>query len=177
MSSSLILVLLMDAFQLFWRPRMNSQTSTDFPAIRKSDETLVILDRIQDAIREHAYRIFNDRSPTEGDSISDWLEAESEVLSDIDLKMEEGDCSVVIEGPVDGFLAEEIEARVRDGVLEIAGQHTEHTGGEQGNSAGTSSKQTSFFSVFRLPESLDTDKMEVTLDCGKLAVRIPRLFH
>jgi len=79
---------------------MNSQTSTDLPAIRKSNDTFATFNQIQDMIRERAFRIFNDRNLNEGDALSDWLNAESEVLSDIDLKLGEDPCSVVIGGSV-----------------------------------------------------------------------------
>lgn len=152
-------------------------SNTDIPIIRKSDETFTLLNQIEDMIREHAYRIFHDRGPTEGDALSDWLNAESEVLSGIDLQLTEDDCNVVIEGPVEGFLPDEIETRIKNGTLEIAGLHTEQ--GDSGESEGATktSKQISFFRAFTLPDSLDTDNMEVSLECGKLTARIPKLLH
>jgi HSP20 family molecular chaperone IbpA len=156
---------------------MNSQTSTDLPAIRKSNDTFATFNQIQDMIRERAFRIFNDRNLNEGDALSDWLNAESEVLSDIDLKLGEDPCSVVIDGSVKGFLPDEIEVRVKDGVFEVAGIHTEESSSKEGEVTKAALKQMSFFRSFKLPDSLNTDKMEVNLDCGRFTAKIPKVSH
>jgi len=125
-------------------------------------------------VREQADRIFHDRNPDEGDALSDWLKAESEVLSDIELKLEDGKDQVVIQGDIEGFLPEEIEIKAGDGIVEIAGIHTEKSSSKKKSVTKTTSKQMNFYRSFRLPDSVDTDKMDVKLKSGKLTARIPK---
>jgi HSP20 family protein len=153
---------------------MDSHTTTDLPVIRKSGDTFATFNQIQDMIREQAFRIFHDRNPNEGDALSDWLNAESQVLTDIDLTLEDNDCHVTIGINVEGFLPDEIEVRVKDGVFEVAGMHGEKSSHKEHEVTAMSSKQLGFFRSVNLPDSLDTDKMEANHECGKFTIRIPK---
>ena len=104
---------------------MASHKSTELPVIRKSDDIFTTFNQIQNMIREHAFHLFNDRNPNEGDAMSDWLNAESGVLTDINLTFEDDEDQVMVEGSITGFLPEEIEIKAKDGIFEIGGIHTE----------------------------------------------------
>jgi len=56
-------------------------------------------------IQERTYHIFHDRDASSGDAISDWLKAESEVLSDINMTLKDKKNQVVIEGNIDNVFA------------------------------------------------------------------------
>jgi len=152
---------------------------TGFPIIRKSDDIFTTMNQIQNMIRERAFDIYSNRDSTEGNAMSDWLTAESEVSIGIGLSLDEDENQVIIEGDVTGFLPEEIEVKAKDGVFEIGGMHTEDSSSKNKNKgvAKTISKQMSFFRSFTLPDSVDTRKMEVTLKKGKFTAKIPKTSH
>ena len=156
---------------------MASHKSTELPVIRKSDDIFTTFDQIQNMIRERAFHIFNDRNPNEGGAMSDWLNAESEVLTDIDLTLKDDEDQVMVEGNIAGFLPEEIEIKAKDGIFEIGGIHTEKSSSKIKGVSETTSKQMNFFRSFNLPESVDTDKMDVKIKSGKFTARIPKTSH
>jgi len=156
---------------------MTTHKSTQLPVIHKSDDIFTTFNQIQDMIREHADRIFHDRNPNEGDDLSDWLKAESEVLSDINLKLEDGEDQVIIQGDIEGFLPKEIEIKAKDGIVEIAGIHTEKSSSKKKGVTRATSKQKNFYRSFSLPDSVNTEKMDVKLKSGKFTASIPKTSH
>ncbi len=153
---------------------MATDKKPGLPVIRKADDIFAIFDQIQDMIRERAFHFFNNRNSDEGDALSDWLKAESEVLTDIALSYDEDENQVTVEGDVTGFLPEEIEVKTRDGVLEIGGIHAEESSSKKKDVTETTSKQMSFLRSFTLPDSADTDKIDVQLTSGKFSAKIPK---
>jgi len=147
---------------------------TKLPIIRKGDDIFATFDQIQSMIRERAFQIFNNRNLDEGDALSDWLNAESEVLTDINLAYNENEKQVTIEGDLTGFLPEEIEVKTKEGTLEIGGIHKEESSSEKKGMTMTTSKQMSFLRSFVLPDSVDTDKIDVKLTSGKFSAKIPK---
>jgi HSP20 family molecular chaperone IbpA len=147
---------------------------TGLPVIRKSDDIFATFDQIQAMIRERAFHIFNNRNLDKGDALSDWLKAESEVLTDINLAYNENENQVTIEGDLTGFLPEEIEVKTKDGVLEIGGIHTDESSSGKKGMTMTTSKQMSFLRSFILPDSVDTNKIDVKLTSGKFSAKIPK---
>jgi len=156
---------------------MTAHKSTELPVVHKSDDIFTTFEHIQDMIRERANRIFHDREPNDGDAISDWLNAESEVLTDIDLTLQDDEDQVVIEGNMKGFLPKEIEVKAKDGMFQIGGTHTEKSSSKKKGVSRTISKQMNFCRSINLPDSVDTDKMEVKLKSGKFSARIPKISH
>lgn len=156
---------------------MSTHTSTELPIIHKSNDLFTTFNQIQDMIRDQAYRIFHDRNPDEGNDLSDWLQAESEVLSDLELTLEDDKDQVVIRGDIEGFLPEEIEIKAGNSLFEIGGLHAEKSSEKKKDVTRTRAKQASFFRSFNLPDSVDTDKMEVKLKSGKFTARIPKKSH
>lgn len=150
---------------------------TGFPIIRKSDDIFTTMNQIQNMIRERAFDIYSNRNSTEGNAMSDWLNAESEVSIGIGLSLDEDENQVIIEGDVTGFLPEEIEVKAQDGVFEIGGMHTEDSSSKKKGVTKTTSKQMNFFRSFTLPDSVDTNKMEVKLKSGKFTAKIPKTSH
>lgn len=156
---------------------MDLHERTGFPIIRKSDEIFTTMNQVQNMIRERAFDIYSNRNSTEGNAMSDWLNAESEVSIVIGLSLDEDENQVIIEGDVTGFLPEEIEVKAQDGVFEIGGMHTEDSSSKKKGVTKTTSKQMNFFRSFTLPDSVDTNKMEVKLKKGKFTAKIPKTSH
>lgn len=156
---------------------MTERKSTELPVIHKSDDIFATFEHIQDMIRKRADRIFHERSPDQGDDISDWLSAESEVLTDINLTLQDEEDQVVIEGNMKGFLPKEIEVKAKDGVFQISGTHTEKSSSKTKGVTKTTSQQINFCRSFNLPDSVETDKMKVKLKSGQFTARIPKTSH
>ena len=83
---------------------MSSQQSIKMPKILKGDDIFSSFNQIQKSIQERAYHIFHDRDANSGDDKSDWLKAESEILSDINMTLKDKKNQVVIEGNIDNYL-------------------------------------------------------------------------
>jgi HSP20 family protein len=156
---------------------MTEHIHTDLPVIHKRDGIFTSFNHIQDIIRERANRIFHDRTPDQGDDISDWLRAESEILTDINLTLQDKKDHVFIKGEMKGFLPKEIEVKVEDGQFQICGMHTDKNSSKKKGVAETSSQQVNFYRSFTLPDSAETDKMEVKFKSGQFTARIPKTSH
>jgi len=156
---------------------MSSQQSIQMPSILQGDDIFSNFNQIQKSIQERAYHIFDDRDSNSGDAISDWLKAESEVLSDINMTLKDNKDQVVIEGNIDKFLPEDIEIKAQDGKFTICGIHTEKRSSEKKGVTRKSSTQSNFYRSFALPDSVDTEKMKVEMKSGKFTAKIPKMSH
>ena len=83
---------------------MSSQHNIRMPSILKGDDIFSSFNQIQKSIQERAYNIFHDRDTDSGDALTDWLKAESEVLTDVNMTLKDKKDQVVIEGKIDKFL-------------------------------------------------------------------------
>ena len=156
---------------------MAERKNTELPVIHKSDDFFATFDHIQDIIRERADRIFHERSPDQGDDISDWLSAESEILTDVNLTLQDEKDQVVIEGNMKGFLLKEIEVKAKDGLFQITGTHTEKSSSKEKGVTKKTLQQVNFCRSFNLPDSVETDKMKVNLKSGQFTAIIPKTSH
>jgi HSP20 family molecular chaperone IbpA len=147
------------------------------PSILKGDDIFSNFNQIQKSIQERAYNIFHDRETDSGDAVTDWLKAESEVLTDIDMTLKDKKDQVVIEGKIDKFLPEDIEIKAQDGKFTICGIHSEKSSSEKKGVSRKASTQRNFYRSFVLPDSVDTDKMEVKVKSGKFTAKIPKTSH
>jgi len=156
---------------------MTLREKNEIPVIRKNNDIFTTFNQIQNMIRDRAYSIFTERAPDKGNSLSDWLKAESEVLTEIDLSLKDDEDHITIEGNAAGFLPEEIEIKAKDGVFEIGGLHAEKSSSKEKGMKMTAMKQINFYRSFNLPDSVDTNKMKVKLENGKINVEIPKTAH
>lgn len=156
---------------------MTSQHNMQKPSVLKDGDVFSSFNQIQKSIQERAYQLFHDRDPDSGDAISDWLKAESEVLSDINMELKDNENEVLIEGSIEKFLPEDIEVKTEDGKFIICGIHTEKTSSEKEGVSEEKSMQSNFYRSFLLPDSVDTGKMKVEMDNGKFTAKIPKKSH
>jgi HSP20 family molecular chaperone IbpA len=110
---------------------MSSQHNIRMPSILKGDDIFSSFNQIQKSIQERAYNIFHDRNTDSGDALTDWLKAESEVLTDINMTLQDKKDQVVIEGKIDKFLPEDIEIKAQDGKFTVCGIHSEKSSSEK----------------------------------------------
>ncbi len=149
-------------------------SSGEFPVLF-SNRLSEAFDRLDQQIRERAYQIFLDRGDEPGDSMADWLQAQSEMLKPVELELKDQKGSVVAECNLTGFSPEEIEIEVENGVLKVFGSHRESS--TQRVAGGTESRSESlyFFQSAQLPADIDLDAAHAKLfKNGKLKVTLPK---
>ena len=145
------------------------------PIIRISERLGSTFDQWQDKIRERAYHIFKNRDQDSGDSMADWLLAQSEVFTPIELVIKEQKKNITVEGSLKGFSPEEIEIEVEGGVLKVFGQHSESSSLEKDSAIESRSESRCFYQSVPLPAPVDLDDTHAKLfKNGKLKVTLPK---
>ena len=144
-------------------------------SVRIGSKLSAAFERMEERIRERAYQIFQERAPGEGDSMTDWLDAQMQVLAPIDLVVNEQKNNVVIEGNLKGFSPKEIEVEVGTEDLKVFGLHAESTTGKKRGATQSSSKTVHFYQAITLPCEVDIDGSQATLlKNGKLRIKLPK---
>jgi len=134
-----------------------------------------VFDKLQDAIRERAYHISMDRDPDQGDAMADWLDAQLELVTPIELEVKEQKKNIVVEGNLKGFSPEEIEIEVESDFLKVFGSHTESDTNKKGDATKSASESVYFYQLVRLPTAVDLDDSHAQLfKNGKLKVTLPK---
>ena len=156
---------------------MTARQTDSTPSIALRTPLGDIFDRLQNEIRERAYQIFLDREPEPGDPAADWLSAESELLSPIELVIKEQKKNIVAECNLKGFTPREIEIEVEDGVLKVFGSHSEsHTETNEAGGTQSSTERVYFYQSAQLPAEVDLDESHAKLfKNGKLKVTLPKV--
>ena len=155
---------------------MSANTVSKETPIRLGESFGEVFDQLQEQIRERAYSIFMDRDPWDGDSMADWLQAQSELLTPIKLEIKEQKKNLVAECNLKGFSPEEIEIEVENNVLKVFGCHREESTEQREHGTDSRSQRVYFFQTAQLPDAVDLDNSHATLQKnGKLKVTLPRL--
>lgn len=154
---------------------MTEQPDLDQPPILFGSRLSEAFDQVQARIRERAYHIFLERDESTGDSMGDWLIAQSELLKPIELDIKEQKTNVVAECNLKGFSPEEIEIEVENGVLKVFGSHRESSSKKKGKGTESRSESVYFFQSAELPAAVNLDESHATLyKNGKLKVTLPK---
>ena len=147
----------------------------DQPPILLGSRLSKAFEHLEEMIRERAYQIFLDRDSVPGDSMADWLQAQSEVLKPIELAIKEQKQNVVAECDLKGFSPEEIEVEVQNGVLKVFGSHRESSTRKKGKATESRSENVYFFQSAQLPVDVDLEESHAKLfKNGKLKVTLPK---
>jgi HSP20 family molecular chaperone IbpA len=153
---------------------VNSPQANSTP-VRIGSKLSVAFERMEERIQERAYQIFQGRAPGEGDAMTDWLDAQMQVLAPIDLVVNEQKKNVVVEGNLKGFSPKEIEVEVGADDLKVFGLHTESTTGRKRGAIQSSSKTVHFYQAVSLPCEVDINGSQATLlKNGKLRIKLPK---
>ena len=107
--------------------------------------------------------------------MTDWLDAQMQVLAPIDLVVSEQKKNVVVEGNLKGFSPKEIEVEIGAEDLKVFGLHTESTTRKKRGATQSSSKTVHFYQAIPLPCEVDIDGSQATLlKNGKLRIKLPK---
>jgi HSP20 family molecular chaperone IbpA len=130
---------------------------------------------LEQKIRNKAYEIFQNREEHDGDAISDWLQARSEVLTTVALELQERDDAYVIEGELPAsFAPEEISIDVSNGMFRVAGTQVSKSQSTKDGATSSSRSEVSFLRQMSLPADADTNGVDTRFDGGKLFVTLPK---
>jgi HSP20 family protein len=81
-----------------------------------------------------------------------------------------------ISAELPGLDKSNIELTIRDGVMEIKGEHKEEKKEEkEGQLVRREYHSSSYYRAFNLPENIDEDNIDANLDKGILTVKIPKV--
>jgi HSP20 family molecular chaperone IbpA len=150
-------------------------TNDNVPTIHQGEHSFFeTFEGLQAKIRRRANEIFRSRPPQGGDQVSDWLQAESEVLTQIAMNFEEEDDQYVLRGEIPGFSSNEVELLVDNDILSVTGTHTEQAKKKTKSGEERRSSEVSFFRRMPLPADADADHMNAKVEGGMLEVTFPK---
>jgi HSP20 family protein len=164
---------------------MTAQTGTaaapaKTTAIAKQTGTENPFDRMQqvfDSIEKRAFEIFNNNGRWFGHDLSDWLQAESEILHPVHLEVAETDEALTVHAEVPGFTAKELDIQVDGNRLTIAGKHETKEESKKGKTIYSDRCAQEIFRSVQLPSDVDASKVNATLKDGVLNIELPKAPH
>lgn len=164
---------------------MTAQTATAMQpvkvsAISKPSETENLFDRFQqvyDSITKRAFEIFDNNGRWFGRELSDWLQAESEILHPVHLEIAETDEALTVRAEVPGFTANELDIRVDGNRLTIAGKHETKEETKKGKTIYSERCAKEILRSVDLPSDVEGSKVNATLKDGVLNIELPKAPH
>jgi HSP20 family protein len=102
----------------------------------------------------------------------DWLPREWPVAPAVDLAEKEGGFEITAELP--GLDQKDIEVKVTDGVITIAGEKAEERRDEKKDYHLSERRYGSFQRSFRLPDGVDAERIEAAFNNGLLTIMLPK---
>jgi HSP20 family protein len=164
---------------------MTAQTATAMQpvktsAVAKQAGTENAIDRFQqvfDSIEKRAFEIFNNNGRWFGRDLSDWLQAESEILHPLHLEIAETDEALTVRAEVPGFTAKELDIRVEGNRLTIAGKHESKEESTKGKTVYSERCANEILRSVYLPSDVDGTKVNATLKDGVLNIELPKAPH
>jgi HSP20 family protein len=149
-------------------------------AVAKQTETENTFDRLQqayDSIAKRAFEIFDNNGRWFGRDLSDWLEAESELLHPVHLEIAETEEDLTVRAEVPGFTARELDITVEGNRLTIAGNHESKEESKKGKTIYSERCAKEILRSVYLPSDVDGSKVNATLKDGVLNIELPRAAH
>ncbi len=146
-------------------------------AVVKPTETENVLDRFQevyDSIAKRAFEIFDNNGRYNGNEMSDWLQAESEILHPVHLEIAETEEALRVRAEVPGFTAKELDIRVEGNRLTISGKHESKDEATKGKTIYSEQCAKEIFRSVDLPADVDGTRVNATLKDGILNLELPK---
>src|SRR5271169_3306202 len=146
-------------------------------AVAKQTETQNAVDRFQqvfDSIEKRAFEIFNNNGRWLGRDLSDWLQAESEILHPVHLEIAETEETLTVRAEVPGFTVKELNIHVEGNRLTIAGKHESKEESTKRKTIYSERCAQEIFRSVELPTDVDGTKVSATLKDGVLNLELPK---
>jgi HSP20 family molecular chaperone IbpA len=148
-------------------PALNQQST--------SDKNIEQFNQIYDSIAKRAFEIFNNNGRWNGNELSDWLQAESEILHPMHLEIEETDEALNVRAEVPGFTAKELNIQVEGNRLTIAGKHESKEETTKGKMIYSERCAKEILRSIELPLAVDSTKVNAQLMNGILNIELPKM--
>jgi HSP20 family protein len=149
-------------------------------AVAKQTETENTFDRMQqahDSIAKRAFEIFANNGRWFRHDLSDWLEAESELLHPVHLEIADTDEALTVRAEVPGFTAKELDIHVDRNLLTIAGKHESKEESKKGKTIYSERCAKEILRSIYLPSDVDGSQVNATLKNGVLNIDLPKAPH
>jgi HSP20 family molecular chaperone IbpA len=142
---------------------MATPKSEETSIVRISDMFSETFNIFQDQIRERAFNLSLNRKRGKENSLTDWLDAQSELSNPIHLKVKEQKKNIVIEGELKGFSPSEIEVEIKGDRLQVFGSHIETKSSKKSGSCESTSNRVTFYQSLPISIEVDLNKSQAKL--------------
>jgi HSP20 family molecular chaperone IbpA len=139
-----------------------------------SEKSIERFDQIYDSIAKRAFEIFNDNGGWFGNELSDWLQAESEILHPIHLEIVETEEALNVRAEVPGFTPRELNIQVEGNRLTIAGKHESREETTRGRTIYSERCAKEILRSVDLPSAVDPARVNAQLMNGILNIELPK---
>lgn len=133
--------------------------------------------QIYDSIAQRAFEIFENNGRLIGHDLTDWLQAESEMLRPLHLAIAESDDALIVTAEVPGFSANELDVQVDGNRLVISGKHTSDDESTSGKTVYSERTASEIFRSVDLPADVDGSKVSAIVKDGILTIDLPKAPH
>jgi HSP20 family protein len=140
-----------------------------------TDENFEKFNQINDSIAKRAFEIFNNNGRWFGNELSDWLQAESEILHPVHLEIAETDEALNVRAEVPGFTARELNIQVEGSRLTIAGKHESKEESTRGKTIYSERCAKEILRSIDLPSAVDPTRVNAQLMNGILNIELPKV--
>jgi len=130
--------------------------------------------KLYDSIARRAFEIFNNNGRWFGRELSDWFQAEAELIHPVHLEIAESDDALTIRAEVPGFTAKELDIRVAPRQLIITGKHESKEENKNGKTIYSEQCAQEVFRSIDLPSDIECSKVSATLKNGILNLELPK---
>jgi HSP20 family molecular chaperone IbpA len=154
---------------------MAKKQTDKLPVVHRDGGFFETFGHLQDKIRERAHTIFKSRDSADGNHVTDWLQAESEVLTSIALSFGEEDGRYVLRGELPGFAPDEVDIHIEGNILTVGGCHKTEVKKKTKSGQATASSEINFFRRVSMPNDADADHIAATFKSGVLEVTLPKV--
>jgi HSP20 family protein len=139
--------------------------------LRKTGTILDELNRLQQRISERAYELFRHRDSQWGDALSDWLNAEHELVWKPAVELRQTDNHFEVLAALPGVSAKDVDVQVTaEAVLIQAENHHQHDA-NWGTVHACELKAGKAFRSVRFPAPIDPDSVKATYHDGLLQLK------
>lgn len=145
--------------------------------ITRPNESQQVLERMEalyNSIARRAFEIFDGNGRWGGRDLSDWFQAESEILHPVHLEIADSGEVLTVKAEVPGFTAKELDVQVEGNRLTISGKHESKEESTKGKTIYSERCAKEVFRSVELPSSVDGSKVNAALKDGVLTIELPK---
>lgn len=143
----------------------------------KSAKALPLFEEIEkrlEDVRRRAFQLFEGRGSEIGNPLEDWLRAEHEIMGWPAAELDEKDGKYELEMTLPGYDPSEVQVTATPSELIVHANAKREKKAEEGKCLWTEFTSNDVYRRFELPEAIDMERANATLDKGMLHVTAPK---